>query len=59
MRTPSKKIPYVCHYTKLMLKYAKSQKHKNVYSDTCHTYLHNKQLHKPRYFNNNPMTNKQ
>ena len=39
--------------------YTEMYKHKNVYSDTCHTYLDNRQLHKPKFFNNNLMTSNQ
>ena len=58
---PKKVHKYTCQYQKLIrkLKYAKSQKHKNVYSDTWHTYIHNKQPHKPRFVNNVLMTYKQ
>ena len=44
---PKKVSKYNFHYQRLIrkLKFAKIQKHNMVYSDTCHTYLQNKQLH--------------
>ena len=60
-RFPKNIHKYIRQFQKLIqkLKYVKSQNHKNVYSHTCHAYLYNKQLHKPRFFNNILMTYKQ
>ena len=59
-RTPSKKSPQIYLSTSEADTKAKTyKKRKNVYSDICHNYLHNKQIHNPRFFENDLMTYKQ